>query len=70
MLEKLRTKANKYLREYRNTDKEERYSLIVSILKDDKCFMKMDVDEATSILLDLGVKSTDVIKVYIELTKR
>lgn len=70
MIEKLRRRASKCLRENKGTDLEEKYSLIVSILKDDRCFMKMDVNEATSILLDLGIKESDVIKVYIELTKR
>lgn len=63
MLEVLRNRAEELI----ETDKK-KYELILNILKDDDCFMKIDMDTAMSILNDLGVEEKE--KVYIELLKR
>lgn len=63
MLEVLRNRAEELI----ENDKK-KYELILNILKDDDCFMKIDMDTAMSILNDLGVEEKE--KVYIELLKR
>ena len=63
MLEVLRNRAEELI----EIDKK-KYELILNILKDDYCFMKIDMDTAMSILNDLGVEEKE--KVYIELLKR
>lgn len=68
MLEKYRKKAASLYKKNMNTENEEKYRIINDILKDDNCFMNMDIDKATSILLDLEVPSKDVAKTYIYLT--
>ena len=70
MLDKLRRKAKKLYKDNNGTELCERYALIINILKDDECFMKMDVNEATSILIDLEVPADDILKTYIKLTMR
>ena len=64
MLSKLRKKAIKLAKD------DSKYERIVEILEDENAFIKMDVNVAISILLDLGYDSHDAMKLYIELTSR
>jgi len=64
MLSKLRKKAIKLAKD------DSKYERIVEILEDENAFIKMDVNVAIAILLDLGYDSHDAMKLYIELTSR
>ncbi len=64
MLNKLRKKASKLALN------DSKYEKIVSILEDENSFIKMDVNMAIAILLDLGYDSHEAMKLYIELTSR
>ena len=64
MLNKLRKKAIKLAKD------DSKYERIVEILEDENAFIKMDVNVAIAILLDLGYDSHDAMKLYIELTSR
>lgn len=68
MIEKLRA-LNERLIEL-NVDDEvniKKYQCIQKILQEDKCFLKMEVEYAYSILRDLGIQEQDLRKVYLEL---
>ena len=41
-----------------------KYSLINDILKNDNCFIELDIDTAVSILRDLGYEYADAIQIY------
>lgn len=64
MLNKLRKKASKLALN------DSKYEKIVSTLEDENSFIKMDVNMAIAILLDLGYDSHEAMKLYIELTSR
>lgn len=64
MLNKLRKKASKLALN------DSKYEKIVNILEDENSFIKMDVNMAIAILLDLGYDSHEAMKLYIELTSR
>ena len=68
MIEKLRILNNKLIE--LNTDNAinlKKYKLIQKILSDDKCFFKMEIEYAYSILRDLEIPENDLKKVYMEL---
>ncbi len=68
MIEKLKELNNKLIE--LNMDNElnlKKYKLIQKILSDDKCFFKMEIEYAYSILRDLGIPENDLKKVYMEL---
>ena len=68
MIEKLREVNDKLIKLNVNDEKNlKKYKLIQKILKDDKCFFKMKIEYAYSILRDLGIKEQDLKKVYLEL---
>ena len=52
----------------KNNPKElKKHLLIKEILKDDNCFLKMDIEYAYSILRDLKFTEEDLKKVYLKL---
>lgn len=52
----------------KNNPKElKKHLLIKEILKDDNCFLKMDIEYAYSILRDLKFPEEDLKKVYLKL---
>jgi hypothetical protein len=65
MLEIIRNKAEKL-----NNESNYKYQSIVDLLKDDKCFMKLDTNTSISILLSLGYNDIQAKKIYLELIKR
>ena len=68
MIEKLKLLNNKLIE--LNIDNEinlKKYKLIKKILSDDRCFFKMEIEYAYSILRDLGIQESNLKKVYIEL---
>lgn len=68
MIEKLR-KINNKLIELNSNDEEKlkKYILIKKVLADEKCFFKMEIEYAYSILRDLGVEEKDLKKIYMQL---
>ncbi len=68
MIEKLKVINDKLIELNTNNEKElKKHKLIKKILNDDKCFFKMEIKYAYSILRDLGIKEQDLKKVYMEL---
>lgn len=68
MIEKLRILNNKLIELNANNEMNlKKYNLIQKILKDDKCFFKMEIDYAYSILRDLKISEKDLKKIYMEL---
>lgn len=65
MLDNLRQKAQEILKN-KNLDYQarEKYLLISSILKEDNCFLKMDIDTALSIIVDLGYPMSSAKNIY------
>ena len=41
-----------------------KYSIINDIIKNNECFLEMDIDTAISILKDLGYTEEDSLKIY------
>ena len=64
MIEKLRIVVDKLLISSNNKD---RLNIIKDILKDDKCFFKMDIDTAFNILNDLGFNKEESMNIYSEI---
>lgn len=50
-----------------NEEELKKYQVIKKILSDDKCFFKMDIEYAYSILRDLGIPEEELKKYYSEL---
>ncbi len=70
MLNKLREQNLKLIKKYEaeggyNLIKQ---NLICSMLKNDDCFKQLSVEEAYTLLTDLGVKPEELKNVYIKLT--
>ncbi len=65
MIDKLR-KINNDLLFHAKTEEEKRiYEIIKNILKDDSCFLKMNMDDAYGILRDLKIKEDEIDNMYI-----
>lgn len=64
MLDKLRIRA-KQLRNLHPQD--ERFKIIVDILKQDDCFMKLSSNEVLNILKDLQIENENLRDVYIQI---
>ena len=64
MIEKLRKICDGLIKLNKN---EEKYPIIKKILKDEKCFMKMDIETSFAILRDLGIKDDNLTNIYKEL---
>ena len=64
MIEKLRKICDGLIKLNKN---EKKYLIIKKILKDEKCFMKMDIETSFAILRDLGIKDDNLTNIYKEL---
>ena len=67
MLEKLRLINNKFLEIKTDENELKKHQLIKKILNDDKCFFKMNVEQAYAILRDLDFSEDELKGVYSEL---
>lgn len=68
LLKDIRLINDKLIEINKNNPKElKKYLLIKEILKDDNCFLKMDIEYAYSILRDLKFSEEDLKKVYLKL---
>ena len=68
LLADLRLINEKLIEINKNNPKElKKHLLIKEILKDDNCFLKMDIEYAYSILRDLKFPEEDLKKVYLKL---
>lgn len=68
MIEKLKRLNERFME--LNIDDEinlKKYKCIQKILNEEKCFLKMEIEYAYSILRDLGIQEEDLRKVYLEL---
>lgn len=71
MLNKLREKNKLLLEKHKdNPELFHKHEVIGGLLKDDYCFIKIDVDMAFSILADLEVKEEKMKQVYLELISK
>lgn len=67
MINKLRLENEKLIKKYENDEINLKKQLIIKeILKDNNCFIKMEVDIAISILKDLNIKDENLKEVYLE----
>lgn len=67
MLEKLRLINNKFLEIKTDENELKKHQLIRKILNDDKCFFKMNVEQAYAILRDLDFSKEELKEIYSEL---
>lgn len=67
MLEKLRLINNKFLEIKTDENELKKHQLIKKILNDDKCFFKMNVEQAYAILRDLDFSKEELKEIYSEL---
>ena len=68
MVEVLRKLNNDLIKLNANNEENlKKYKLIQEILSDDKCFFKMEIEYAYSILRDLGIEEKDLKNVYMKL---
>lgn len=67
MIEKLRKINQNLITINANKSSLEKYLLIEKILRDEKCFFKMDISYAYAILRDLEIEEKDLKMVYMEL---
>lgn len=67
MLEKLRHINDKFLEIKTDNDELKKHQLIRKILNDDKCFFKMNVEQAYAILRDLDFSEEELKEIYSEL---
>ena len=70
-LKLLRQRADELLQTSVNIEGEHRkFEIIKNILKDDDCFLNMDVEHSYSILRDLGVNENSIAACYSSLIAR
>ena len=67
MLEKLRLINNKFLEIKTDENELKKQQLIKKVLNDDKCFFKMNVEQAYAILRDLDFSKEELKEIYSEL---
>lgn len=68
MIEDLKKRNMLMMTKYKDNAKElEKYKVIEEILKEEKCFLKMDIEIAYSILRDLGVREENLKDYYCKL---
>lgn len=67
MLEKLRLINNKFLEIKTDENELKKHQLIKKVLNDDKCFFKMNVEQAYAILRDLDFSEEELKGIYSEL---
>ena len=68
MIEKLQMINSKLIQLNENNEINlKKYKLIEKILNDDKCFFKMNIESAYSILRDLEIPESDLKTVYMNL---
>jgi hypothetical protein len=70
MLEDLNKKCNSLLKRAKTSEDKKKYSLIQTILSNDKCFFEIPIETAYSILVDLGIKEDKISDVYMELISK
>ena len=64
MANKLREINNDLLFNAKNEEEIKKQKIIMNILKDDLCFIKMDIDDAYSILEDLKLNDEEIEETY------
>ena len=67
MINKLRELNMKLIEVNMGKEEEKKYQVIKKILSDDKCFFKMEIEYAYSILRDLGIPEEELKNYYSEL---
>ena len=73
MLNKLRELNEKQLKKYEKEGDFKNITaqkIIKELLKPEDCFFKMTIEQAYTILRELGFDSKDYEKIYLQLTKR
>ena len=68
MLENLKNRARVIYSNSTDPNEKRKYSLILGILEDKNCFLKMPVEQSYQILKDLKIPTDKIIKVLTKLT--
>lgn len=67
----LREKAAQLLKQNANNERErKKFELICEKLKDDNCFLNMDIEHGYAVLRDLGIEDGSVKAIYSDLISR
>lgn len=67
----LREKAVQLLQQNANDERErKKFELICEKLKDDSCFLNMDIEHSYAVLRDLGIEESSVKAIYSDLISR
>ena len=69
-LDLLRKKADELLQNSDNKRDNKKYKIISDFLKDDDCFLDIDIEHAFAILRDLGINEESVSECYSSLITR
>lgn len=69
-LDLLRKKADELLRNSDSERDSKKYEIIMDFLKDDDCFLNIDIEHAYAILRDLGINEESVSSYYSTLITR
>lgn len=68
MLDKLRDINENILREnINNKDIYDKHIIIKKLLSDDKCFFKINIEEAYALLRELNIQEDEIKRIYLEL---
>lgn len=67
MLNSLRSKVDKLINKSEDNLELKKYELIKKIISNDNCFVKMDVEVAISIIMDLQFNLEDAKRIYVTL---
>ena len=69
-LNQLRKKADELLQSSNNERDNKKYTIIKDFLKDDNCFLNIDIEHAFAILRDLGIDEEQISDYYSSLISR
>ncbi|MBR2766920.1 hypothetical protein IKD67_02460 [Candidatus Saccharibacteria bacterium] len=69
-LDLLRKKADELFQNSNNERDNKKYKIIMDFLKDDNCFLNVDIEHAYAILRDLGINEESVNSYYSTLITR
>lgn len=69
-LNALREKANELLRNANNEAESKKYEIIKYLLRNDDCFLNIDIEHAYAVLRDLGIDEESIASYYSSLITR
>ena len=70
MLEDLNKRCNYLLKKAKTPEDKKKYTLIKTLLSNEKCFFEIPIETAYSILKDLDIKEETIPSIYMELISK